>query len=313
MGTLTAETVLAYVVERGLFEDASRLDVEELGGGVSAAVFAVRGEGKRVVVKQALERFRVADEWLVSPERAVDEAWALELMARIDPGSAPALLDVDPHLYALTMQEAPPAWRSWKALLLDGEADPAVAWRLGELLATLHSSTADVDIGSAESFDAQRIDPYFRTVQRRHPSLAATIGRYVTRLVATERCLVHGDYSPKNVLVGDDGLWVIDWEIVHRGDPAFDVAFLLNHLLLKAIHRPEAAGGYETAGDAFLEAYGEVDDMQYVLGLVGCLMLARVDGKSPAEYLTEPERAQARAQGIALLSDPPGSLGDLRP
>ena len=269
-------------------------------------MFAVRGEGKRVVVKQALERFRVADEWLVPPERALTEARALELMAQLAPGSVPRLLDSDPDAFALVMEEAPADWRPWKSLLLEGVADAAVAAWLGALLAVLHS--ADGDIGSAESFEAQRVDPYLRTIQRRHPELADRIGAYIERLLGTARCVVHGDYSPKNVLVGDDGLWVIDWEVAHRGDPAFDLAFLLNHLLLKTIHRPQAREGYEACGRAFLDAYGQEVDMPYVLGLVGCLMLARVDGKSPAEYLTDAEREQARAAGIALLSDPPGSL-----
>jgi len=307
---LTLETVPEYLVGRGVFEPGAGLEVEELGGGVSAAVFAVRGESKRIVVKQARERFSVADEWIVPRDRAVDEARALELMAVITPGSVPRLLDVDPSSYALVMEEAPAAWRPWKSMLLEGEADTAVARRLGEVLAALHGRTADVGLGSAESFDAQRVDPYFRTIQRRHPELAGEIEAYVGRLLATDRCVVHGDYSPKNVLVGGAGLWVIDWEIVHRGDPAFDVAFLLNHLLLKTIHGREARAGHEACGRAFLDAYGAELDMTYVLGLVGCLMLARVDGKSPAEYLTEPEREHARSTGITLLTEPSASLPD---
>jgi 5-methylthioribose kinase len=309
--SLSSENAAGYLVERGVFTSPDGLDVQALSGGISAAVLAVRGEGKRVVVKQALERFRVADEWLVPPERAVTEAQALELMARLAPGSVPRLLDSDPEAFALVMEEAPAGWRPWKALLLEGTADPSVAARLGELLVVLHS--ADADIGSTESFEAQRVDPYLRTIQRRHPALAGRIAAYIDRLLVTQVCVVHGDYSPKNVLVGDGGLRVIDWEVAHRGDPAFDLAFLLNHLLLKMIHRPEAAAGYDACGHAFLESYGPVDDLQYVLGLVGCLLLARVDGKSPAEYLTEPEREHARYHGIALLSDPPGSLPDLRP
>jgi 5-methylthioribose kinase len=283
----------------------------ELAGGVSSLVFVTERDGKRVVVKQALERFKVADEWLVPRERVLAEAEALELIGRLAPGSVPRVIDVDPTTFTLSMEAAPEAWRPWKALLLEGEVEAAVATRLGELLTVVHA--VDADIGTAESFEAQRVDPYFRTVQRRHPELADRVGAYIERLLATQTSLVHGDYSPKNVLVGEDGLWVIDWEVVHRGDPAFDLAFLLNHLTLKAIHRPEAAGGYETCSEAFLSAYGGTDDLRYVLGLVGCLMLARVDGKSPAEYLTEPEREQARSHGIALLSDPPGSLRDLRP
>jgi 5-methylthioribose kinase len=274
-------------------------------------VFAVRGGGKRVVLKQALPRFRVAEEWLVSPERAMTEAQALELMWQLAPGSVPRLLDSDPELCTLVVEEAPPSWRSWKSCLLEGEADPAVAARLGELLAVLHVGTADVDLGSAESFEAQRVDPYLRTIQRRHPKLADAIGAYIERLLATQRSVVHGDYSPKNVLVGEDGVWVIDWEVAHRGDPAFDVAFMLNHLLLKTIHRPEARAGYQACGEAFIDAYRpDVTDMAYVVGLVGCLMLARVDGKSPAEYLTDAERERARSAGISLLTESPASLAE---
>ena len=112
----------------------------------------------------------------------------------------------------------------------------------------LHS--ADADLGSAESFEAQRVDPYLRTIQRRHPD-ARDRDRRIHRSAARDDdvCVVHGDYSPKNVLVGRrTALWVIDWEVAHRGDPAFDVAFLLNHLLLKSIHRPQARAGYEACG-----------------------------------------------------------------
>jgi 5-methylthioribose kinase len=312
---LSLENVAAYLVRRSVFSATDVLEAKELTGGVACAVFVVHGDGKRVVVKQALERFRVADEWLVPPGRAVTEAQALELMAQLAPSSVPPLVDSDAEAFALVMEEAPADWRPWKVLLLEGIADPTVATRLGGLLAVLHS--ADADLGSAESFEAQRVDPYLRTIQQRHPGLAERIGTYIERLLATRLCVVHGDYSPKNVLVGDEGLWVIDWEVVHRGDPMFDLAFLLNHLLLKTIHLPRARDGYEKCGRAFLDAYGPVEDMPYLLGLVGCLMLARVDGKSPAEYLTEPERDQARTAGIALLSDPPNVLetawADLRP
>lgn len=306
MPDLSRQTVAAYLVERGVFEQPEGLEVVELTGGISATVLAVRGEGKRVVVKQALARFRVEDEWVVPQDRVLAEARALELMAELAPGSVPRVVDLDPEAFTLVIDEAPSGWRPWKTLLLEGTADASVATRLGELLSILHS--ADADIGSAESFDAQRVDPYLRTIERRHPALAAQIATYVERLLATTTSVVHGDYSPKNVLVGDEGLWVIDWEIVHRGDPAFDLAFLLNHLLLKTIHRPQAREGYEQCGLAFVVAYGRPVDLTYVLGLVGCLMLARVDGKSPAEYLDDNARETARAAGIALLSDPPGSL-----
>jgi 5-methylthioribose kinase len=310
-GGIAAAEVGDYLVRRRIFRRSDDVEVAELSGGVSCAVFAVEGEGKRAVLKQALSRFRVADEWLVPRERVLYEAQALELMSGLVPGSVPELLDIDPETFTLVIEEAPEGWRSWKSLLLEGNAAQGIARRLGELLTILHTSTVDVDLGSAESFEAQRLDPYLRTIQRRYPQLAAQIGEYIRRLLATDRCVVHGDFSPKNVLVGGESVWVIDWEIVHRGDPTFDLAFMLNHLLLKTIHRPEARGAYEACGSAFLRAYEpDVPDPAYLLGLVGCLMLARVDGKSPAEYLTPSERERARARGIELLQDPPRSLSD---
>ena len=234
-----------------MFERADGLEVVELTGGISAAVFAVRGEAS---ASSSSRRWR-ASAWRTNgscrKDRALAEAEALELMAGLAPGSVPRLLDVDSKTFTLVMEEAPAGWRPWKAL----------CWRVrrtrrrcpfGTFLSTLHAS--DADIGSAESFDAQRVDPYLRTIQGRHPSRGPN--RRVRRAAARDAAMSsHGDYSPKNVLVGDDGLWVIDWEIVHRGDPAFDVAFLLNHLLLKTIHRPQAREGYEACGRAFLDAY----------------------------------------------------------
>ena len=174
------------------------------------------------------------------------------------PGSVPALIDLDRERFVLVMEEAPEGWRPWKTLLLDGVADPAVAQWLGELLRLLHASTADVQLGSAASFEAQRVDPYLRTIQRRHPTLASEIGAFVDRLL-TRPLRRPRRLLAEDVLVGDDGphsrLWVIDWEIVHRGDPAFDVAFLLNHLLLKTIHRPASRNDYEACG-RYLNAYG---------------------------------------------------------
>jgi aminoglycoside phosphotransferase (APT) family kinase protein len=149
---------------------------------------------------------------------------------------------------------------------------------------------------------------------KRRPELASAIDEVVEQMLATRSCLVHGDYSPKNVLVGVDGLWVVDFEVAHVGDPAFDLAFMLNHLLLKSIHRPEDAAGYYECAHAFLTTYADgvpeelLPSLQYVLAHTGCLALARVHGKSPAEYLTANEMDVARRVGEDLLTSPPASL-----
>jgi Ser/Thr protein kinase RdoA (MazF antagonist) len=141
----------------------------------------------------------------------------------------------------------------------------------------------------------------------RRPELAGLVAPYAERLLSDRWCLVHGDFSPKNVLVGDGRLWVIDLEVAHFGNGVFDVAFMLNHLLLKAIRSPADAGALRDCGVAFRNAVAPRDERD-LLGHVGCLMLARVHGKSPAEYLDEEGRAAAGALGESLLREPPPSV-----
>jgi 3-hydroxyacyl-CoA dehydrogenase/aminoglycoside phosphotransferase (APT) family kinase protein len=317
---LSVESVGGYLRARKVFGDGDVLHADELGGGVSNIVLAVSSADTRVVVKQALPRLRVEDEWLAKRERALNEASTLRLAGTITPGCVPELLDVDEDLCALTMTAAPGDWTTWKDRLLAGEADPAVASELGEILGAWHSATfGDEELlasyGDPEVFDQLRIDPYYRTIERRRPRLANAVEGFVHRMAATRICLVHGDYSPKNVLVGR-GLWVIDFEVAHFGDPAFDLAFMLNHLLLKRLHLGGRGEGIVDCVKSFWAGYlgaasgMPAPDLRYVLGHVGCLMVARVDGKSPAEYLSLEERKAARAAGSKLLLEPPGSLDE---
>jgi 5-methylthioribose kinase len=317
---LGAETVGAYLERRGTISPGTTIEVVELGGGVSNVVLSVRTGDRGLVIKQSLARLRVADEWLAKRERIITEGEALRLANRLTPGAVPEVIDLDARALTLTMASAPQAWRNWKDCLLLGQAEPIVAGGLGRVLATWHRETADdttiaAGFADIEAFEQLRVDPYYRTVMRRRPALAEAIGGYADRMLANRRCLVHGDYSPKNVLVGDEHCWVLDFEVAHFGDPAFDLAFMLNHLMLKAIHRPQTAAEYEACACAFWDTYrvavpADLVDEAYVLGHVGCLMLARVDGKSPAEYLTESERTIARTVGERLLSGTVRQLED---
>ncbi len=318
---ITAGTVSSYLTSRGLLAAGSPVRVTELGGGISNTVLGVEAGNLSCVVKQSLARLRVADEWLAKRERAVTEARAIELAASLMPEAVPRLLDLDREACAFTIERAPAGWRAWKDGLLEGESDETIARQVGTLLATWHGSTSDDPLAAEafadrEGFDQLRIDPYYRAVMRRHPDLADLMGAYAERLTGPGRCLVHGDYSPKNVLVGDGGLWIIDFEVTHFGEPSFDLAFMLNHLFLKALHRPQAASGYLGCALSFWRAYADIvpdtlaPDPAATLGQVGCLMVARVDGKSPAEYLREGEQDRARSLGRRLLTEPPDSLSE---
>lgn len=287
---------------------------ELLSGGVSGDVAALHAEGVDLVAKRALPRLRVAEEWLARPERSLTEAAALRLADRLRPGSVPPVVHVDTETCTIVMGHARSVWHNWKSDLLDGHAEPWVSAELGRCLAAWHGGTTarrETTFDDASVFVQLRIDPFHRTVAERHPDVADRVEAVVERTLATRACLAHGDFSPKNVLVGDGRLWVLDWEVAHRGDPVFDLAFLLTHLLLKAIHRPEYHRAYRRCADAFLDAYGPVEDDAYLAAHIGCLLLARVDGKSPAEYLTESGRARTRDLAREVLLREPSGIADI--
>ncbi len=317
---LSEESVAGYLVQRGVLPPDSDPVVRSLGGGVSNIVLAVDG---RYVVKQSLPQLRVESEWLAKRERAITEARALTYAHRISPDAVPAVLDVDEERCALTIAAAPSAWRCWKDDLLDGHADADVGARLGSLLGRWHfASSVDEGLAAAfgdhEAFDQLRVDPYFRTLAERQPDHASAVHAVVEAMLARRVALVHGDFSPKNVMVGPhpDQVWVIDFEVAHHGDPAFDQAFLLTHLLLKSIHVPVAREHYRAVATAFLAAYdavapaGLTGPVGHVWALTGALLLARVHGKSPAEYLTEAGREAATRAGAMLLHHPPAAVDD---
>lgn len=317
-GLLDADSVVPYLTRRGLLEAVTPAVVRELDGGVSNIVLAVEAGEASWVVKQSLPRLRVEAEWLAKQERTLNEARGLRVAAALTPGHVPEVVDVDPERFVLVIERAPVGLTSWKALLIAGTVDNAVASTLGRLLGTWHVATA-ADPGSTdglddpEAFEQLRVGPYHRAAAAAVPDMKEQILEVVRAMAARRICLVHGDFSPKNVLAGPAGTWVLDFEVAHRGDPDFDVAFLLSHLLLKAVHRPEHSVALETAAGAFLTTYDATTadvpwraDSGHLVAHLGALLLARSDGKSPAEYLTPHARAVVRATGRRLLGERPG-------
>ncbi|GIF73553.1 aminoglycoside phosphotransferase family protein [Asanoa siamensis] len=306
---LTAETAVDHLRSRGVLAAGGTATL--LAGGVSGVVVLVSAGERRLVVKQALDRLGVATEWRAKPERLLTEAAALSLLHSLTPAHTPSMVDVDPAALVLTMTGAPAGWQSWKSVLLDeppsGARFAGVAATLGRILGAWHRATAgDASVAARfadyEAFEQLRVAPFHRFVRSRHPALRAAIDACVDDLTSARECLVHGDFSPKNVLVGPDGgLWVLDFEVAHVGAAVFDLAFLQCHLLLKAVHRPAAATALRGAAAAFLAAYGPapVDRLGWH---TACLLLSRVDGKSPADYLTADGRAQVRVSAVRALA-----------
>jgi len=293
---------------------------------VSSDIWRVDRRAGPICVKRALAKLRVARDWRAPVERGRYEVAWFETVAHIAPQAVPALLGVDPdrHLFAMAYLD-PARYRLWKAVLRDGRADAAFAAEVGTVLARIHAATAGrADIAARfptdAIFHAIRLEPYLETTTAQHPALAEAILAVSQRTAETRHALVHGDVSPKNIMVGPDGPVFLDAECAWYGDPAFDLAFCLNHMMLKCLWVPRAAAGFLACYDALAEAYlsgvdweprAEIDAR--VAALLPCLFLARIDGKSPVEYVTEDaDRDRVRRVARPLILSPPATAAAVR-
>ena len=305
---MNTEVVRAWIIDRGLLTSGS-VTVRAFDGGVSCEVFAASDGRGSIVVKHAQPELRVAATWVADPRRVVHEGEVLRTLSSMTPSAVPRLLAIDADRHMIAISHAPAAWSPWDRQLLAGHAETRVASTLGETLGTWHrqswAAARFQALDDYELFEALRLDPYFGAMAAEHPRYEDPLTEVVARLRDRRLCLVHGDFSPKNVMVGDDGVWVLDFEVAHIGDPQFDLGFLLTHLLLKAINRPEATTDYRRCSVTFTRSYsasapdaGEVDGPE-LCRLIGALLLARIYGKSPVNYLD----ADGRARTV-LLAEP---------
>ncbi len=317
--------VLSALRRMGLVDADETPPLQPLSGGVSSLILRVDTRRGSLCVKQALPELKVATHWSAPLSRNLAEvAWMREV-SRYLPQAVPQILGEDPSSYTFAMQWlAPEQHPVWKSLLRDGVIDPALATQVAVQVATIHAYSAHrpelaAAFANDQNFFELRLDPYFVAASRVHEDCAPALARLVERTAATRLALVHGDISPKNILAGPAGPVILDAECACYGDPAFDAAFCLTHLLAKCLWRPEWTDVYLACFDAFANTYLERADWEPRAGLeariaqlLAGIMLARVDGKSPLEYLDEAGRAAQRAFARRFLLAPSDALAAMR-
>jgi 5-methylthioribose kinase len=317
--------IAAFLQAHGLAEPGESLHFQALAGGVSSDIWCVTTATRKVCVKRALARLRVAAVWEAPTSRNTSEWDWLERVSHLLPDAVPALYahDRTAGMFAMAYLE-PATYPVWKEQLRDGIIDIETAASVGDRLGAIHAATAgDADVAARFANDATffslRLEPYLLHTAAAHPDLRNQLETIARITAETKRTLVHGDVSPKNLLVGPNGPVFLDAECAWFGDPAFDVAFVLNHLLLKGVWRPQHAGAYAAAFRALAAAYETHVDWEAVdaferrcARLLPALTLARIDGKSPVEYLTsERDRESVRRRAGALIRSAPESLDAL--
>ncbi len=310
----------------GLLSDAQLFACEPLCGGVSSDIWRTTVGDRQYCLKRALPKLKVAQLWEAPVSRNQFEWQWFQTAGAICPDCVPTLVAHDPQAGLFIMEyldsESCPVW---KEQLRDGLADAQTAEHVAERLASIHAATSNDDhvarrFATDDAFYAIRLEPYLVATGRIHSDLADRLSSIVQETASTKRALVHGDVSPKNILIGPRGPIFLDAECAWYGDPAFDPAFCLNHLLLKCLWRPQHATAYLACFDRFAAAYLRGASWEPRAGIEGriarllpALFLARIDGKSPIEYVTsERDKGRVRAAARPLIRCPVNELDVIR-
>ena len=310
---LNESTVVKYLSDRGIISGPAQ--VEELTGGVSNVVLAVKSADKDLVLKQALPQLKVAAVWKADQRRAIVEANGMKLLHLITPDSVPDLVDFDPEEFTLTMERLPRECTVWKSDLLEGVIKPSIGSGLGRILATWHNFVATSkesrDAYMEDSlFDQLRVTPFYRAVAKVNPALDVRIQELITEISTLKLSLVHGDFSPKNIMItNSDKPIVLDFEVMHTGNPVFDLGFVSAHLLCKYLRTEDAKQRFllRESAISFINSYAQTCDIEVAKSLpyhVAVIALARVEGVSPVNYLETAGKARVQSVTKAALANP---------
>jgi 5-methylthioribose kinase len=319
------DELLAYLEQTGRIAKGEQPKVTVLQGGVSNKTVLLERDTESWVIKQALPKLRVEVDWFSDPARIQREALGLRYLSQLMPQQVPQFIFEDIENYVLAMSVVPEPHQNWKSVLLNGDILQHHVKAFGELLGQLHRQSYEhrADFASLFAdttfFESLRLEPYYLYTASQIPEAAAFLETLVEETRKQQKTLVHGDYSPKNVLIHEDQMILLDYEVIHWGDPAFDVGFGMTHLLSKAHHLAEQRATFLNAAWVFWKSYFRlVKDLPWSKGLearavrhtLAC-MLARVHGRSPLEYLNGSQRERQEKVVTALMSQPPLTFNDL--
>ncbi len=307
--------LLRYLRGQALINSGESPRLRALAGGVSnRTVLVQRASGEDWVLKQALAKLRVEVDWFSAPERIHREAAGLRWLGRIIPGQVPQFVFADEQQHILGMSAIPQPHQNWKTALLAGKTSIEQAQDFGRLLAKIHSAADCLpelrdDFADRRFFEELRLEPYYSYTASQVPDARDFLEQLIADTRARRLALVHGDYSPKNILIAAGKLILLDFEVIHFGDPAFDIGFSCAHFLAKASFLPQSRTAFMQMARAYWRAYCEsltpqirdaVAD-QAPRHTLACF-LARMAGRSPLEYLDQTQRSRLQAIALDLLA-----------
>ncbi|MFN8374286.1 MAG: aminoglycoside phosphotransferase family protein [Anaerolineae bacterium] len=318
------DALLDYLRRNGHIAPDETPTFRRLPGGVSSrTVFVARASGETWVLKQSLAKLRVQVDWFSDPQRIHCEAAAQRWLIQLTPrGSVPAFTFEDYDEHVLAMEAIPQPHDNWKQLMLQGGLQQEHAAAFGQLLGTIHreASRRLVEIApefaDCTFFESLRLEPFYRYVAGNIAEVQTFLNALIADTEHRRETLTHGDFSPKNILIYQNRLILLDHETTHIGDPAFDIGFSMAHLLSKGHHllaqRADFAAATRLYWTNYVNTLGSIGwwdgfEARAARHVLGCL-LARVAGRSQMDYLSVDEKARQRTVVIALMQNPPATI-----
>lgn len=324
--------LLAYLREEGHIGAAETPEMRTLAGGVSnRTVLVTRASGEAWVLKQALAKLRVQVDWFSSPTRVHREAMGLRTLAQLTPpGTIPTLFFEDHGAHLLGMAAVAQPHENWKQMLLSGQLDLDHVAQFAQILAAIHGgawrqrTTLAPEFADRSFFESLRLEPYYGYTAEQLPGAADFLRTLIAETRQRTLTLVHGDYSPKNVLVHKGRLILLDHEVIHWGDPAFDIGFAMAHLLSKAHYLPNQRTAFAQAAQLLWSRYKHAMTLEaqeaepwlhelerFAMRHTLACLLARSAGRSPLEYLSTTQRQNQAAAAQIVIDDKAESMEEL--
>jgi hypothetical protein len=317
-----AEWLQRYLVNAGLADRCvlgdHRTTVSVLSR--SHAVWSIRfPDGRRLIVKQARprpgERYgNLGSELAVYALASRDPAWRYIV---------PACLLIDARLQLVVLEAVESDSRPPSAA---NGTHPMFkrAQELGRTIAGFHRATAGKELNGLMAiepwvlwmFDPGRWRPAVLDRVVVHGAVRRELAREFARLRGTlERsCLVHGDLKWDNCLFDGRHVRVIDWETAAIGDPAWDLAGILQEYEAHYLIQPEAGKAPGEGQRALLQTY--LKHTTFVDRACFCRRAAALSGarmiQSAMELalvtIDEQTPREMVRRGLELMRDPASSL-----
>ena len=321
MNIENTEEFISYLLSKGIIGKDDTIQIAKLKGGVSNRTLKVDFGIHSWVVKQALEKLRVTGDWFSAPQRIFHEAATMRWLHQNLPGTSPELIFEDQAHYLLAMQAIPTPFINLKSHLLTEQPQLIFLQQAGTMLGRIHQLGKDAQqlpelLLDTNFFNSLRVRPYYQQVIQTIPETETFFKELIEETRSHGYTLTHGDFSPKNLLVKDERLILLDHEVAHFGDGTFDLGFFITHLLAKSLYRPELMDVFHQGIERFVIAYkaethlDSQQEQRAVQHTIGCL-LARVSGLSPLEYLNPAQQRLQKIAALKLLKHPPMYLNEL--